>query len=49
MCVCLCVFVSPRTARGFDYGTALSLVSEDEEEKLAAVEERLHREAAGEP
>ena len=37
-----------RTARGFDYGTALSLVSEEEEERLAAVEGTLRREAAGE-
>ena len=36
-----------RTARGFDYGTALSLVCESEEERLAKVEARLQRNAAG--
>lgn len=38
---------SLRTARGFDYGTALSLVSQEEEGRLADVEERLQREAGG--
>ena len=46
--MCVCAYSSPtRTARGFDYGTALSLVCQEEEEELASVEERLQREAAG--